>query len=283
MSRVMVSAVVLGVGLSVPLTPAAVRAQTDRGTTTQAQAPSQTPPRTQTTGRGTSPRAAAARTTSARVTVRDQNGESLAGVRVTLSGTSSGEFTTGAAGTAIIPDLKPGPYRLRLEHDGFVTLEREFTLASGAWNPIDVVLSAAPPPPPPPPKPAAAPAPSAPLAPSGPPVTLSIPDYLDRNLIGGKQPIKESILACTPLETVRLLQVRDSIASHVHDRMDEVIYVVAGEGAVKMADGTKTINAGTLVVVPRGSDHAFERRGKNPLIVVSTLAGAPCEAPKPAP
>jgi Cupin domain/Carboxypeptidase regulatory-like domain len=268
----MVGAIVLGVALM----PAAGRAQTaDRGAT-------QTPPRAQTGGRGASQRATPARTTSARITVRDQNGASLANVRVILSGAGTGEFTTGAAGTAVIPDLKPGMYRVRLERDGFVTLEREFTLTSTAWNPIDIVLAAAPPPPaPPPPKPASAPPPTT-LLPSGPPVTVSLPDYLDRNLIG-KQPIKESILACNPLETVRLLQVRESIASHVHDRMDEVLYVVAGEGAVRLADGTKTVNAGTLIVVPHGSEHAFERRGKNPLIVLSTLAGAPCESAKPSP
>jgi hypothetical protein len=29
-------------------------------------------------------------------------------------------------------------------------------------------------------------------------------------------------------------------------------------------------------MIPRGVGHAIERRGKNPLIVLSTLAGAPC-------
>jgi hypothetical protein len=213
-----------------------------------------------------------------RIAVRDQDGASLEGVRLVLSGSGEGEFETGAAGTAVIPNLKPGSYRVRCEREGFVTLEREFTLGTGAWNPIDIVLNAAPPPPEPPkPEPVPPPVPSIP--PSGPPVSLSIPDFLDRNFIG-RDPLKESILACNPLETVRLLQLRDGIAKHVHDRLDEIIYVVAGEGAIRMAEETSPVRAGSLVVVPYGTAHAFERRGKNPLIVVSTLSGSACETPK---
>jgi mannose-6-phosphate isomerase-like protein (cupin superfamily) len=111
---------------------------------------------------------------------------------------------------------------------------------------------------------------------------MSIPDFLDRNFIG-RDPLKESIVACKPLETVRLLQMREGIARHVHDRLDEIIYVVAGEGAVRIGEETTAIRAGSLVVVPNGTGHAFERRGKNPLIVLSTLTGSPCEGSKTAP
>jgi hypothetical protein len=237
-------------------------------------------PAAQTTGRGAAPRAAAPRTTSVRIAVRNDAGESLVGIRLLLTGAATGEFTTGPAGTAVVPNLKPGTYRVRCEGEGFVTLERDFTLGTGVWNPIDIVLNAAPPPPPPPPPPPAPEKPSvSELPPSGPPVTLSIPDFLDRNFVG-RDPLKESIVACTPLETVRLLQMRDGIARHVHDRLDEIIYVVAGEGAVRIGEEPTTIRAGSLVLVPHGSGHAFERRGKNPLIVVSTLVGSACESPK---
>jgi hypothetical protein len=214
--------------------------------------------------------------------VRDQDGAGVPEAGLFLSGAATGEFTTGAiAGTAVIPNLKPGVYRLRVEHEGFVTLEREFTLGTGAWSPIDIVLNTAPPPPPPP-KPAPAPAPVVVIPPSGPPVTMSITDFLDRNFIG-REPTKESILACKPLETVRVLQMREGLARHVHDRLDEIIYVVAGEGAVRIGEETTALRAGSLVVIPNGTGHALERRGKNPLIVLSTLTGSPCEPAKAAP
>jgi hypothetical protein len=243
-------------------------------------------PVTQTTGREPSQRPAVAspRATSVRISVRDQTGASLTGVRLLVSGTTGGgEFTTGAAGTAIVAIPKAGVFRVRCEREGFVTLEREFTVGNGVWNPVDVVLNAAPPPPPLPlVKPAHEPTPVAPIPSSGPPMALSIPDFVDKNFIGREQ-VKESILACKPLETVRLLQMRDNIAPHVHDRVDEVIYVVAGEGAVRIGEEENPIRAGSLVFVPNGNGHSIERRGKNPLIVVSTLVGSSCDRAKSTP
>src|SRR4051794_21644943 len=152
-----------------------------------------TPP-AQPAGRGAAPvrkPAAAPTTASVRIAVRDHDGAALSDVHLQLSGVNSGEFTTGPAGTVVVPNLKTGLNRIRCEREGFVTLEREFTLGGGAWNPVDIVLSTAPPPPPPPPAPepkVVAVAPS-----NAPPVTVSIPDFLDRNLIR-REPLKESIL-----------------------------------------------------------------------------------------
>jgi len=226
-------------------------------------------------GPATKPAGAASPSGSMRISVKDQDGSTLSDVHLRLTGPVPGQFVTGGAGTAVVSNLKDGLYRMRCEREGFITLEREFTVRGGGYTQMEVVLSAAPPPPPPPP-PAPAPAPPTPaIPPSGPPVTMSIVDFLDRNLIG-REPLKESILACNASETVRLLQMREGIAGHVHER-DEVVYVVAGEGAVRIEKETTAIRAGSLVVVTNGKDHAFERRGKNPLIVTSTLVGAACD------
>ena len=105
---------------------------------------------------------------------------------------------------------------------------------------------------------------------------MSIPDFVSRNFIG-KEALKESTLGCTRTATTRLLQVRDAIASHSHADVDEVFYVVAGEGSVTMAQkGALPIGPGSLGILPRGAPHTIERRGKNPLILLSTLTGAPC-------
>jgi hypothetical protein len=224
-------------------------------------------------GSSRKPAAASPRTGSVRIMVKDEDGASINDVRLALTGDATGEFVTGGAGTAVIPDLKEGVYRVRCEREGFITLEREFTLRGGAYGQIDIVLHAAPEPPP---QPAPEPAAPAPTAPGGRPVTMSIVDYLDRNLIA-REPLKESILSCNPLETVRLLQMREAVAEHVHQTGDEIIYVVAGEGTVRMGDAATPVRPGSLVVVTSGTGHAFERAGKNPLIVLSTLTGAPCE------
>jgi carboxypeptidase family protein/cupin domain len=226
-------------------------------------------------GQGRGAAASSTRTTPVRVGIHSDDGAAVSEARVVLSGDSSGEFTTGGAGTAILPNLKDGTYRLRIERTGFLTLEREFALRNGAPTAVDVTLTDAPPPPPPPPPPPAAPAKVVP--PSGPPVNLSIIDFLDHNFIGNRDPLKESILACTPLETVRLLQLREAIASHSHADADEMLYVVAGEGSARIADQVVPLKAGTMVVVPHAMAHTLERHGKTPLMVLSTLAGAPCQ------
>ena len=165
---------------------------------------------------------------------------------------------------------------MRIERAGFITLEREFTVRGGARNAIDIILSSAAPLAPPSAKSVPQSQTVVTLPPSGRFVALSIPDFLDRNFIG-RESFKESILTCTPQETVRLLQMREGMAPHVHDRVDEIVYVVAGEGALRLGKDTVALRAASLVVVPHGSDHAFERRGRKPLVVVSTLAGAACE------
>jgi mannose-6-phosphate isomerase-like protein (cupin superfamily) len=229
------------------------------------------------------------------VTVRDHTGAPIPYVHITVAGTISRDVLTNADGAATLVSMPDGTYRVRFDKDGFHTLERDVIVRSGAPRQLDVELSSsAAPVPPPQPEPAAAPAPAAPPpaaapAPSGPPVTLSIPAFLDKNFIGGREPLKESVVGCTAASTTRLLQMREPIAAHTHD-LDEILYVVAGDGAVRIRpaagggggeshEETMAVSAGTLSVIPRGISHAIERRGRNPLIVLSTLAGAPCQTP----
>jgi mannose-6-phosphate isomerase-like protein (cupin superfamily) len=225
----------------------------------------------------------AARPVAPHVTVRDQSGTAVAGAKLTISGAVSGAVTTDESGSAILSSLKDGTYRLRCEHDGFVTLEREFVVRASQPASIDVTLNRAPAPPPQPlsapaPPPAPKPAAPSPVPPSGPPVRLNIVDFLERNEIGRGDPLKESVIACNGLETVRLLQLKDPVAEHTHSNMDEVLYVVAGEGTIFLGTQEAQVSGRTasLVVVPHGTPHKIQRRGARPLILLSTLSGAPC-------
>jgi len=234
------------------------------GLTMQSAPPTQTRPR---------PRP---RSTSTHIVVRDQSGAPVQGARVAVSGAATKEATTDAHGAASLASMRDGSYRLRFEREGFITLERDVTVRTGQPAEIDVVLNAAPTPPPPEPSPTPAPQAGASSSP-GPPVIVSIPAFLDKNFIG-RDPLKESVLGCTGDSTTRVLQIRDALAVHTHAALDEIIYVVAGDGAVRLGAQSTPITAGALAVVPRGVAHSLERRGKNPLIVLSVLAGAPCQA-----
>jgi mannose-6-phosphate isomerase-like protein (cupin superfamily) len=203
------------------------------------------------------------------------------GVKLTITGAVSAEFATDESGSATLSTLKDGTYRLRCEHEGFVTLEREFVVRAPQPASIDVTLNRAPAPPPPAPAPAPPPAPKPappPVPPSGPPVRLNIVDFLEKNEIGRGEPLKESVVACNSLETVRLLQLKDPVAEHTHSNMDEVLYVVAGEGTIFLGTQEMQVSGrnASLVVVPHGTPHRLVRRGPKPLILLSTLLGAPC-------
>lgn len=218
-----------------------------------------------------------ARPASTQVIVRDVSGTPLNGVNVAISGPGGSQTTTDEKGiaTAVLAD---GSYRLRFEREGFITLERDVTIRSGRPAEIDVALNRAPPPPAPPPPPQPAPASEVPVATVGtigPPAYVSIPAFVDKNFVG-RDSLKESILGCMPDATTRLLQLRDPVASHTHANVDEILYVVAGDGAVRIGDESIPVMPGWLSAIPRGTPHAIERRGRNPLIVLSTLAGAPC-------
>ena len=217
---------------------------------------------------------------AAHLVVRDVSGTPLEEVRIAIAPSEGGAVATDARGTAAVT-LPDGSYRFRFERHGFITLEREVTIRNGQPAEIAVVLNREPttmPPAAPAPLPEPAPAPAPPPRPvsaPGTPVNLSLPGFLENNFIG-REPLKESVLSCTPDETTRLLQLRDPVASHAHNASDEILYVVAGNGAIHIGDQAIAIAPGFLSVIPAGTSHAIERRGKNPLIVLSTIAGEPC-------
>jgi mannose-6-phosphate isomerase-like protein (cupin superfamily) len=217
------------------------------------------------------------------ILVRDMSGSPLADVKITVSGAAAADATTNAEGSAPIV-LASGTYRLRFEHEGFITLERDVTVGAVRPREIAVSLNRAPAPPPAPaaPAPPAAPQPVATAGRSMPPTNTSITAFLDKNFVG-REGLKESVLGCMPDATARLLQLREPMAAHTHDDVDEVLYVVAGEGALSIGERSLALTPGSLSTIPRGTAHALERKGRNPLIVLSTLAGEPCaEASVPA-
>jgi len=218
--------------------------------------------------------AAAARALVLTVQVTSTSGQSLDGVKVNATGAVSREGLTDQAGLARLSGMKPGNYRLRLEKEGFVTLEKEVTLKPGASIAVDASLTAAPPPPPPLPAPAPAPAP---LGTPGEPRTLSLSDYIEKNLIA-REPIKQSTLGCSGVLQSVLLQVRDPLAEQTDDQLDQTIYVVAGQGQIRLGGRESSLVPASFAVIPRGTAFSLTRRGNTPLIVLLTRANEPCTA-----
>ena len=214
------------------------------------------------------------------IQVTDALGAPLADAAVTITGPVAREGVTAADGSLHVMNMRAGTYRLRFVREGSITLERDITLRAGESPTIDVALSPAP-------KvvnaPTAPSAPNAPNAPNGPslgppgdPKVTPVPLFLEKNFVGGREARKDSVLGCTATGTATLHQLRDSWLGHTHEDAAEWIYVVAGEGALRIRDTNQRLQAGTFSLVPHSVPHALIPQGRNPLIVISVLSGPAC-------
>jgi mannose-6-phosphate isomerase-like protein (cupin superfamily) len=226
------------------------------------------------------PRAAARPATPATLTIQvtDTLGAPLSEATVTTTGPVSREGVTAPDGSVRLMQMRAGAYRIRVVREGSITLEREITLRPGESPTIDVALSAAPVAP----APIAPPAPSAPSAPAelgppGDPKVTAVPLFLEKNFIGGREARKDSPLGCTATGTATLHQLRDSWLAHTHDTAEEWLYVVAGEGTLRIGTSEQKVQAGTFSLVPHTVTHAIIPQGRNPLIVISVLSGPRCQ------
>jgi mannose-6-phosphate isomerase-like protein (cupin superfamily) len=223
------------------------------------------------------PRPAAGLTLTVQVT--DRLGAPLGNTQVSITGPVTREGTTSEEGVLRLTGMRPGTYRLHFEREGSITLERDLVVPpSQPTLQADVALSPAPPPP-------KAPEPvkqadqdtSKGLPPPGDPKITPVPLYLEKNFIG-REPRKDSLLGCTPTSTATLHQLREAWTAHTHDDADEWIYVVAGEGMLRIGGTEQKIQPGTFSLVPHTMSHTVLPQGRNPLIVISVIAGPACKS-----
>jgi hypothetical protein len=227
------------------------------------------------------PRATTGATTTAQLFITDSSGAPIEGVTVNVMGPVDREVQSAASGPTRIPGLRAGTYRVRFARDGFITFEKELVWRAGTAAPeVAVSLNAAPEPPKPatpPPAPKPEPAPTK-LPPPGTPKTMPLIDFIEKNLISGKEAQKENMIGCSGVGQALLWQVRDPWTGRQHESADVTVYVIAGEGTLRLGDRDVSVTNGSFAVVPRGTTYGFTRRGRNPLIVLAVLAGAPCAA-----
>jgi mannose-6-phosphate isomerase-like protein (cupin superfamily) len=225
------------------------------------------------------PRAAApARGTTLSVTVTDSVGAVLEGVTVSLIGATDRRGTTTEEGRLRLLNVPAGTHRIRFEREGFHTFEKEMVWRAGQAAPsMTVTLNAAPPPPEPPPPPSPEPAkPEFTLPPPSAPKTMALPDYIEQNFISNKEGHKENIVGCSGVGQAMVWQVREAWTDRQHESADAMLYVIGGAGTLRLDGRDVTLAAGSFAVVPRGTGYGFTPRGRNPIIVLAFLAGAPC-------
>ena len=209
------------------------------------------------------------------VTVTDKSGNGISDVNVAVTGPVDRSGRTAADGSVAWRSIRGGTYRLRFEHERYITLEREVVVGPRASD-VSVALNPAPVT-----KPVEAPpAPAAPPPLQKPsravePRALSIPDFFEANAIGS-EPQKTSLLGCTDGGTARLLQVKEPMNNQVNPDADQVLYVVGGNGTVRVRDQDFKAPAGSFVLIPRGATFGARRDGRNPLVALTVTMGAAC-------
>jgi mannose-6-phosphate isomerase-like protein (cupin superfamily) len=217
------------------------------------------------------------------ITVTDPKGATLPGVQVEALGVADRAGETDESGSIRFANMKAGTYRLRFSGTGVIAFEREVAVRAGQTADVDVTLNpatedagtqtaAAPPP-----AQAAQPAPAASLGPPGEPKTMSILTLLEKELIR-REPRKETPLGCSGNARSTMIQINEEQPERLYDTSEAVYYVIGGEGTLRLAGRESAITTSDFVQVPRGTSHAFLRKGRRPLILFAVLSGEPCSA-----
>jgi hypothetical protein len=225
------------------------------------------------------PRPAGSSTTTMTIKVTDPGGAPLVGANVTATGPATRAGVTDATGTVRFLSMRGGTYRLRFESPTTITLERDVVLRAG-MEPIEATPSPAPPPPPPPPAPE--PTRNDPISGRGPlqapqPRTVSIPEFIERNMLGSREPAKTTQVACGATSVTNVLQIRDPLKDQSHPDAEALIYVVGGEGLLVLPIADVPLAAGTFSLVPRGTTYTLQRRGRSGLVLLQTLTDTLCQ------
>jgi mannose-6-phosphate isomerase-like protein (cupin superfamily) len=238
-----------------------------------AQAP---PPATAPAAQPRAPRATGR--TAVVITVTDPSGGTLPGIRVEALGVADRTGETDSSGSLRFANLRAGTYRLRFSGNEVITFEREVVVRTGQTTDVDVTLNPAPEgsdsiPEPEPDQPT----PTAPaeLGPAGEPKTQSILTLLEKELIR-REPRKETALGCSGNARSTMIQINEQQPERLYETSEAIYYVIGGEGTLRLSGRESAIATSEYIQVPRGTSHAFVRKGKRPLILLAFLSGEPC-------
>jgi mannose-6-phosphate isomerase-like protein (cupin superfamily) len=204
--------------------------------------------------------------------VTDPSGAPVTDVRVTMTG-PIGRTGRTEGGRLVFEDLPTGEYQFKFEKPGFDPVDQTTTGRGSKPIPVNVTM-----------KPLPAPPPPKPVEPAPPPptnhndakfVVLDMPAFVEKNYVG-RAGGKTTQMACGAGGNATLIQVNEPIAEHVHADADEFVYVLAGEGTLKLGERSESLGSGVFLMIPRGTAHAFAIGKKKPLVFVSTRAGERC-------
>jgi quercetin dioxygenase-like cupin family protein len=98
--------------------------------------------------------------------------------------------------------------------------------------------------------------------------------------LGGNQARKETLVSCSGNTRTTLVLLNQDQNDRQYNGAEIDYYVVAGQGAVRLAGKDMVLAAGSYVSLPRNTSHSIVHRSNKPLILLVTLSGEPCEQAK---
>lgn len=102
-----------------------------------------------------------------------------------------------------------------------------------------------------------------------------VEEDLPRRLVqdGERAPVSITRLHESEQQTVSLLRVEVGVPMHRHLHSEETVFVLTGRGTLHLEGGTRDLEPGDLVVVPRNTPHGFTPTD-GPVVVLSIFAPA---------
>jgi quercetin dioxygenase-like cupin family protein len=99
------------------------------------------------------------------------------------------------------------------------------------------------------------------------------PDISARPFEGGAvQWLVDGALGAQHVMSYRLVVDPGSSTSHSHAAAEEALYVLQGEGEIRVEDEANVVMPGRAVYVPQGAEHSYVNTGAVPLVIVGAMA-----------
>ncbi|MBI3576186.1 MAG: cupin domain-containing protein [Gammaproteobacteria bacterium] len=98
---------------------------------------------------------------------------------------------------------------------------------------------------------------------------------LEENKLAGGENIKVVTLSRGPRSANMLVQVRDREPLHRHADSDITVFLLRGEGELRVGKQMHAVKIGDVMHIPRGAVHAYINRGPEPAAALVVYSPAP--------
>lgn len=105
--------------------------------------------------------------------------------------------------------------------------------------------------------------------------TKQLDQLLEQNKLAPNENIKVVPLFRNKRSANILVQVRDREPLHRHIDSDITVFMLRGEGDMRLGKETRTVKAGDVIHIERGAIHAYINRGPEPAAALVVYSPAP--------